>query len=103
MPENWSLEFPTRLDTIRSAKSQKKATRGLKYFRFRKKRDCTIHGAKTLGLISCAVTSQLISAFVSAYAKFLLPHDMAHIMIKQRPDQAHRKYLVSVSWSRQFS
>ena len=33
-------------------------------FGLRKKRDCTIHVAKTKVLISCAVTAQLICAFV---------------------------------------
>ena len=44
---------------------------GLKacYFRFRRLRHCTIYVAKTKALISCAVTMQLIWAFVFAYAK----------------------------------
>ena len=33
-------------------------------FRFRKKRNCDIYVAKTKALISCAVTAQLICAFV---------------------------------------
>ena len=37
-------------------------------FRF-KKSDCSICEAKTKALISCAVTAQLICAFVFAYAK----------------------------------
>ena len=47
---------------------------------FRKKRDCSIYVAKTKGLISCAVTTQLICGFVFAYAKSLFSHDAAHIM-----------------------
>ena len=45
------------------------------------KRDCTIivHVATTKALISCAVTAQLISAFVFAYAKIQFSHDMAHL------------------------
>ena len=34
---------------------------------------------KTNALISCAVTAQLICAFVSAYAKNRFSHDAAHI------------------------
>ena len=37
-------------------------------FGFRKKRDCTIHVAKTKALISFAVTAKLICGFVFAYA-----------------------------------
>ena len=37
-------------------------------FGFKKKRDCTVTVAKTKVLISCAVTAQLICAFVFAYA-----------------------------------
>ena len=33
-------------------------------FRFRKQRDCTTYVVKTKALISCAVTAQLICAFV---------------------------------------
>ena len=36
-------------------------------FGVKKKRDCTIRVAKTMALISCAVTAQLICAFVFAY------------------------------------
>ena len=39
-------------------------------FGFKKKRDCTIFVAKTKALISCAVTAQLIYAFVFAQANF---------------------------------
>ena len=47
---------------------------------FRKKRDCTIHVAKTKALISCAVTAQLICAFVFAYAKNRFSHYKAHML-----------------------
>ena len=43
-------------------------------FRFRKKRDCTVCAVKTKALISCAVTAQLISAFVFAYVKIRCSH-----------------------------
>ena len=46
-----------------------------------KKSNCTIREAKTKALISCAVTAQLICAFVFAYAKsvFLIPAE--HIVL----------------------
>ena len=40
--------------------------------------DCTIYVVKTKTQISCTVTSQLICAFVFAYAKSRFPHDAAH-------------------------
>ena len=46
---------------------------------FRKKRDCTIHVAKTKALISCAVTAQLICVFVFAYSKSRVSHNEAQI------------------------
>ena len=49
-------------------------------FGFRKKRDCSIYVAKTKGLISCAVTAQLICGFVFAYAKSQFSHGATHIM-----------------------
>ena len=48
---------------------------------FRKKRDCTIHVAKTKALISFAVTAKLICVFVFAYAKSRFSHNEAHICI----------------------
>ena len=48
---------------------------------FRKKRDCTIHVAKTKALISFAVTAKLICVFVFAYAKKRFSHDAAHYII----------------------
>ena len=43
------------------------------------KRDCTICVAKTKALISCAVTAQLICAFVFAYAKSRISHEAAYM------------------------
>ena len=48
-------------------------------FRFKQKRDCIIHEAKTKALISCAVTAQLICVFVFTYAIFWFPCDTAHL------------------------
>ena len=42
-------------------------------------RDCTIRKAKTKALISYAVTAQLISVFVFAYAKIRFSHNEAHM------------------------
>ena len=42
--------------------------------------DCSIYVAKTKALISCAVTVQLISVFVFAYAKKRFSHDPAHVI-----------------------
>ena len=60
-------------------------------FGFRKKRDCTIYVAKTKALISCAVTAQLVCAFVFAYAKsgFL----MTWLIYKSWFFQEQRKHL----------
>ena len=44
-----------------------------------KKRDFTIHVAKTKALISCAVPAQLICAIVFAYAKIRFSHDEAQM------------------------
>ena len=41
---------------------------------------CTIYVAQTKALISCAVTVQLICAFVFAYAKRWFSHDAAHFI-----------------------
>ena len=49
-------------------------------FGFRKKRDCSIHVAKTKVLISCAVTAQLICTFIFAHAKSLFSHDEAQML-----------------------
>ena len=48
-------------------------------FGFRKKRDCTIHVAKTKALISFAVTAKLICGFVFAYANCCFSHAQAQI------------------------
>ena len=45
--------------------------------------DCTIYEAKTMVLISCAVTPQLICAFVFAYAKSRFSHDAAQLFHKE--------------------
>ena len=42
-----------------------------------KQRDCTNYVAKTKELISCAVTAQLICAFVFAYANSRFSYDAA--------------------------
>ena len=41
---------------------------------------CTIYGAESNVLISCAVIAQLICIFVFAYAKRRFTHDAAHII-----------------------
>ena len=74
--ENLSLGFPTRSDTNQAVQPQKMA-RGLK-FGLKKKRDCAIYEAKTMALISCAVTAQLICAFVFTYAKSRFSRNVAH-------------------------
>ena len=78
--ENWSSGFPTRSNTNRAVQLQKMVRDG-RNFGFRKKRGCTIYETKTKGLISCAVTAQLICGFVFAYAKGQISHDTAHIDI----------------------
>ena len=40
-----------------------------------------MHVAKTKALISCAVTAQLICAFVFAKAKIWFSHDAAHLIM----------------------
>ena len=49
-------------------------------FRFKKKRDCSSHVAKTKALISFAVTAKLICGFVFAYANCWFSHAQAHII-----------------------
>ena len=49
-------------------------------FGFKKKRDCTIHVAKTKALISFAVTAKLVCAFVFAYANCWFSHAQAQIL-----------------------
>ena len=48
-------------------------------FVFRKKRNCTIHVAKTKALISFAVTAKLICVFVFAYADCWFSYAVAQI------------------------
>ena len=62
------MGFSTLYDTNMAVESQK-MVRGLKFFGFAKKKDCTIYVARTKPPISCMVTVQLICAFVFAYAK----------------------------------
>ena len=50
-------------------------------FGFRKKRNCTIHVAKTKALISFAVTAKLICAFVFAYADCWFSHGAAQFYV----------------------
>ena len=73
------MVFPTRSDRNRAVQPQKMA-RGLK-FQIRKKRDCTIHVAKTKALISSVFIAQLICSFVFAYAKSRFSHDSAQIAL----------------------
>ena len=56
--------IPTRSDTNRAVQSQKKASRGI---------------AKTMSLISFAVTAKLICAFVFAFANCWFSHARAHV------------------------
>ena len=51
-------------------------------FGFRKKRNCTIHVAKTKALISFAVTAKLICAFVFAKAFCWNSHAKALILLQ---------------------
>ena len=44
---------------------------------FKKKRDCTIHEAKTKALVSFAITAKMIGVLVFAYAKNRFSHDAA--------------------------
>ena len=48
-------------------------------FRFRKERNCTIHGAKTKALISFAVTAKHICVFVLVYVGCLFSCVAAHM------------------------
>ena len=43
--------------------------------------DCIIYLAKSKALISCAVTAQLICAFVFAYAKISFSHVAAYFIV----------------------
>ena len=49
-------------------------------FGLRTKRNCTICVAKTKALISCAVTAQLICAFVFAWVRIRYSHDATHMI-----------------------
>ena len=63
-PTIWGL---ARSDTNQAVQSKKKV-RSLKFWIFKKKRNCTIRVAKTKALIGFAVTAKLICVFVFAYA-----------------------------------
>ena len=52
----------------------------LDFYVVRKKKDCTIHVAKTKMLISCLVTAQLICVFDFANEKSRFPQVVAQIM-----------------------
>ena len=64
--ESKHFGFPTRSNRTRPVQSQTKA-RSLK-FQIKVEEGFTIRVAKTEALISCAVTAQLICAFVFAFA-----------------------------------
>ena len=53
--------------------------RSLKFW-IKKAGDCTYHVVKTKALISCAVTVQLICAFVFTYAKSRFSYDTAQLI-----------------------
>ena len=73
-PTIWVL---TGSDTNRPIQSQKKA-RSLKFVL--KKKDCTIRAAKSMVLLSCAVTAQLICGFVFAYVNCWFSHAVAQLL-----------------------
>ena len=52
---------------------------GTRNFGFRKKRDCTIHVAKTKALISFVNTAKLICVFVFTYAESRFSHNEAQM------------------------
>ena len=70
------FEVSDQANTNRAVQKQKMV--GGLNFGFRKKRNCTIYGAKTKALISFAATAQLICAFDFAYAKIRFSHGVAH-------------------------
>ena len=59
------------------------------------KRDCTIQEAKAKALISCAVTAQLICAFVFAYAESQFSLVAAHISSASNDYISFRLFLLS--------
>ena len=71
--------FPTRFDTNRAVQSWKKI-RSLKFRIKEEVQVCTIAVAKTKAQISCAVTAQLICAFVFAYACCWFSYAAVHII-----------------------
>ena len=59
-------------------------------FGFKKKRDCVIHVAKTMEMISCAFTAKLIFAFVYAYASCLFYDVVAKMNITSQVTIRHQ-------------
>ena len=78
--ENQSSGFRTRSDTNQAVQVQKMVRVWKFWLKNRKRRDPTIQVAKTKVLISFAVTTKLICAFVFAYAKCWFSCDAAHIV-----------------------
>ena len=76
-----------QVDTNRPVQSQNIA-RSLKFLM--KKRDCTVHVAKTKALISFADTAKLIYAFVFAYADCWFSHAAAQMYSNR---QCSRRFL----------
>ena len=74
--------FPSRSDTNQAVQSQNQAS-SLK-FRIKKQRKCSIRVAKTMALISFAVTAKLICVFVFAYADCWFSHEAAHILTEKQ-------------------
>ena len=70
--------FSNRSDTNWAVQPQKQA-RSLKFWIFKKKKDCTLQVAKTKALISFAVTAKLICIFVFAYANYWFSHEAAQL------------------------
>ena len=78
--ENQSSGFPTRSDSNRPVQPQK-MTRSLK-FRYEEWGLCN-PCCKTKALISCAITAQLICAFVFTLAKLWFSYDVAHMQLSK--------------------
>ena len=78
-----NLLFPTRSDTNWAVQTQKMTRLGILDLGGRVIVVCTIYVAKTKVLISWTVTTQLICAFVFAYAKSRISNDAAHNVNKE--------------------
>ena len=71
--------FPNRSDTNQDAQPQKQdSTCSLKFWIYEEGK-CTIRVLKTKVLISFAVTTKLICAFVFAYANCWFSHEVAQM------------------------